>query len=189
MAVDVSHCGERTSREAIALSRRPVLVTHSNCRALSPGQPRCKSDELIRRLARGGGVVGLTVVPSFVGGGRAATLAGLLDHFDHVARLVGPEHVGLGSDLDFAVDPATGRPRPFYDLRGLDPPLRVFQIADGLLSRGWSPGDVRLALGGNFRRALAAIFPASSWSIVPERERRRDPFCPAPRRIGPAAGR
>ena len=98
-----------------------------------------------------------------------------------MARLVGVEHVGLGSDTDVdTIDPATGLPRSFYAIRGLDPVARVFQIADGLLRRGFSAADVQLVLGGNFMRALAAIWPAHTWSIADERELRRDPFCPAP---------
>jgi membrane dipeptidase len=188
MAIDVSHCGERTSLEAIGASRQPVLATHANCRALVPGQPRCKSDAVIRRLARGGGVIGLTVVRAFVGRQRFPTIDDLLDHFDHVVRVAGVEHVGLGSDVDFvALEGKSGRVRPFYAIRGLDPPARVFQIADGLLRRGYAPRDVQLILGGNFRRALAGIFPDSFWSPLPERETRRDPFCPAPRRVGPSS--
>jgi len=75
MAVDVSHCGERTSLDAIAASRRPVLITHANCRALVPGHPRCKSDETIRRMAMGGGVMGITFVRSFVSRGRSRECA------------------------------------------------------------------------------------------------------------------
>lgn len=186
MAVDISHCGERTSLEAIAVSRQPVLVTHSNCKALVPGQPRCKSDQVIRLMAAGGGVMGITTVPSFVSGSRSPTISQLLDHFDHVVRVAGVEHVGLGSDVDVtALDPATGRIHPFYAIRGLDPVGRVFQIADGLLSRGYSEAAVKLVLGGNFQRALTSIFPAQSWQLLPERETRRDPFCPAPYRRSP----
>lgn len=189
MAIDLSHCGERTSLDAIALSRQPALITHSNSRALVPAQPRCKSDTVIRAAAAKGGVMGITAVRAFVGRGTP-TLSDLLDHFDHVARLVGVEHVGLGSDVDVtAVDPATGRIRPFYDIRGLDPAARVFQIADGLLRRGYGPRDVELMLGGNFLRALAGIWPADSWSLVPEREARRDPFCAAPAPASPPRGR
>ena len=180
MAVDLSHCGERTTLGAIEASRVPVLVTHSNCAALVSTQPRCKSDAVIRALAAAGGVMGISVVRSFVGGPHA-TIEDLLDHFAHVARLVGVEHVGLGSDTDVdTIDPATGLPRPFYAIRGLDPVARVYQIADGLLRRGFSVADVELVLGGNFLRVLAAIWPASSWSVAAERELRRDPFCPAP---------
>lgn len=186
MAIDVSHCGERTSREAIEASRRPVLVTHSNCKALNP-HPRCKSDRLIRQMAAGGGVMGITAVRAFVGRGRPS-LDDLLDHFEHVARLVGVEHVGLGSDVDVtAVDPETGRPSAFYAIRGLDPVARVFQIADGLLRRGWSTRSVELVLGENFQRALTRIWHREPRRVDPARKLRRDPFCPPPRPAAPPA--
>jgi membrane dipeptidase len=189
MAIDLSHCGERTSLDAIAASRRPALVTHSNCRALVPGQPRCKSDAVVRALAAKGGVMGITLVRAFVGG-RPPTLERVLDHFDHVARLVGPEHVGLGSDVDIdASDPATGAPRPTYAIDGLVPAARVFQLADGLLGRGWPPRDVEGALGGNFRRALAAIWPPAGGGSGAAEPAARDPFCPAPRPHAPASAR
>ena len=180
MAIDISHCGPRTSLEAIAASRQPVLATHANCRALVPAQPRGKSDQVIKALAARGGVMGITVVRAFVARSLAPTLDDLLDHFDHVARLVGVEHVGLGSDADITtIDPATGRTNTFYSIRGLDPVARVFQIADGLLRRGYSAADVELVLGGNFRRALSAIWrePPTAAAAL---ETRRDPFCPAP---------
>ncbi len=183
MAIDVSHCGERTSRDAIAASRQPVLVTHSNCRALVPVQPRCKSDSLIRALAGRGGVMGITMVRAFVTSSRSPNIAHVLDHFDHVARLVGAEHVGLGSDVDVTgIDPATGRRNPVYAIGGLDPRARVFQIADGLLQRGWSRRAVEMVLGENFHRALGEIWRDPAPANLPTR---RDPFCPAPRRRVP----
>ncbi len=186
MGIDVSHCGERTSLDAIESSTRPVLITHSNCRALVPGQPRCKSDRVIQRMARRGGVMGITVVRAFVASGHVPTLDDLLDHFDHVAHIAGVEHLGLGSDLDAdGIDPSTGRPRVLYAIRGLDPRGRVFQIADGLLARGYTSDDVRLILGGNFLRALGEIWrPVKPPADPPTR---RDPFCPAPRPRVPAA--
>ena len=66
MAVDVSHCGDRTTLDAFELSSKPVLITHSNCRALTPGHPRCKSDEAIEKMAAKGGVMGITTVRNFV---------------------------------------------------------------------------------------------------------------------------
>ena len=181
MAIDVSHCGERTGLEAIDLARRPVLVTHSNCRALVPAQRRCRSDALIRALARKGGVMGITAVRPFVGGG-APTIDGYLDHFDHVRKIAGPEHVGLGSDVDLAPHSTrTPQGRALYTVVGLDPMSRVFQTADGLLRRGWGRDDVELVLGGNFRRALVSIWPpAAPPETIP-----RDPFCPAPDRRAP----
>jgi membrane dipeptidase len=168
----------------VRASRRPVLITHGNCKALVPGQPRSRSDALIRAVAKQGGVMGVTMVRAFVSGRRAPTLDDVLDHFDHVAQLVGVEHVGLGSDVDVtAVDPRTRRLNPFYDIVGLDPVARVFQIADGLLARGWSEASVRLVLGGNFERVLGEIWGKPEAAAVPVR---RDPFCPAPSRRVPA---
>jgi membrane dipeptidase len=163
MAVDISHCNERTSLDAIAASRKPVLITHSNAQALAP-HPRCKSDAVIRAMAARGGVMGITVVPAFVGKRLPVTLDDVLDHFDYVAKLVGVEHVGLGSDSDVdAIDPKTGRIRPRYDVRGLRQSRRTFDIAEGLLRRGYGDREVELILGGNFRRALAEI-----WNAAPE---------------------
>jgi len=168
MAVDVSHCGERTTLDAIAASSRPVLITHSNCRALV-GHPRCKSDAVLRAMAARGGVMGITAVRAFVSQPAEPSLDDLLDHFDHVARVAGPEHVGLGSDVDVdARDPRSGRVRPAYAIRGLDPARRTFEVVEGLLRRGWSPKDVEGVLGGNFRRALASIWGAPSTAPQPE---------------------
>ncbi|HET9766723.1 MAG TPA: membrane dipeptidase, partial [Thermoanaerobaculia bacterium] len=158
MAVDVSHCGERTTLDAFAASSKPVLITHSNCRALV-GHPRCKSDTVLRAMAVSGGVMGITAVRAFVSQPAEPSLDNLLDHFDHVARVAGPEHVGLGSDVDVdARDPRSGRVRPAYAIRGMNPARRTFEVVEGLLRRGWTVKDVEGVLGGNFRRALAAIW-------------------------------
>ncbi|HEX4963843.1 MAG TPA: membrane dipeptidase [Thermoanaerobaculia bacterium] len=158
MAVDVSHCSERTSLDAIAASIRPVLVTHSNCRALV-AHPRCKSDAVLRALAARGGVMGITTVAAFVSPHRHPTVEDLLNHFDHVARTVGVEHVGIGSDTDVdAADPATGRPLARYALHGLAPARRVFDLAEGLVRRGYGDDAIELILGGNFRRVLGEIW-------------------------------
>jgi len=158
MAVDVSHCSERTAMDAFAVSKKPVLITHSNCRALVP-HPRCKSDSAIRAMAKRGGGMGITVVPAFVKAGQPATIDNVVDHFDHVARLVGAEHVGLGSDADLdAVDPRTGRVRARYEVRGLQHLRRVFELTEKLVRRGYSDAQIELMLGGNFQRALTEIW-------------------------------
>jgi membrane dipeptidase len=162
MVIDVSHCSERTSLDAFAVSSKPVLVTHSNCRALV-ANPRCKSDAVIRALAARGGVMGVTAVAAFVSGRRRATIKDVLDHFDHVARTVGVEHVGIGSDVDLdAADPATGRPLARYAVQGLAPARRVFDLAEGLIGRGYSDRAIEQVLGGNFQRVLTQI-----WSTGP----------------------
>ena len=162
MAVDVSHCSERTCLDAFAASRKPVLVTHSNCRALA-ANPRCKSDAVIRAMAARGGVMGITVVAAFVSSRHPATIENVLDHFDRVARVAGVEHVGLGSDVDLdARDPRTGRVRARYEVRGLAPARRVFDLTEGLIRRGYSDRAIEQVLGGNWQRTLGEI-----WNTAP----------------------
>jgi len=151
MAIDVSHCGQRTSLDAIAASKKPVLITHSNCRALAPGVARCKPDEVIQAAARRGGVLGITAVRRFVRAAGNVTIEDVLDHFDHAVKLVGVEHVGLGSDFDLD-------PHPSYDIPGLNHANRVYELTDGLIRRGYADRDVSLMLGGNFQRALQQIW-------------------------------
>ena len=170
MTVDVSHCGDRTTLDAIAASSRPVAITHSNCRVLNPDYPRCKTDEAIRKMAAGGGVMGLTVYRAFVRGEDPTTIEHWLDHVDHVAKLVGVEHVGIGSDADIATSGAEGMkfynglPRKikrFYRFRKtmlideLDHPKRIYDITEGLLRRGYNDADIQGILGHNFKRMLA----------------------------------
>lgn len=157
MAVDLSHCGERTTLEAVEASSKPVLITHSNCRALAPPVPRCKSDEVITAAARRGGVIGMTNVRHFVRAVDPVTIEDVLDHFDHAIQLVGIEHVGVGSDLDLrGRDAATHLLK--YDIAGLNHPRRMYDLVEGLLRRGYTNGHIELILGGNFRRALSQIW-------------------------------
>ncbi|MBI3405329.1 MAG: membrane dipeptidase, partial [Acidobacteria bacterium] len=99
MAVDTSHCGERTTIDACSVSKKPVLITHSNCRAIT-NHPRCKSDDAIKAMGKSGGVMGITGVRMFVLDHEPTTVEHVLDQFDHVAKLVGAEHLGVGSDID-----------------------------------------------------------------------------------------
>jgi len=167
MAVDVSHSDDRTTLDALNVSRKPVLVTHSNCRALVPGSARCKTDDAIRLLASKGGVIGITMVRSFVHASGRATIENVLDHIDHVARLVGVEHVGIGSDVDLDGRDARIRPRKRFDLDGINYSQKIFDLTEGLVRRKYSTQDIALILGGNFQRALSTIWtreasPASS---------------------------
>jgi membrane dipeptidase len=167
MAVDVSHCDDRTTLDALNASRKPVLVTHSNCRALVPGSARCKSDQALRLLASKGGVIGITMVRNFVQTSGNATIENVLDHIDHVAALVGVEHVGIGSDVDLDGRDTRIRPRKRFDLDGIDYARKIFDVTEGLVRRNYSSENIALILGGNFQRALSAIWlpqtpPASS---------------------------
>ncbi|HSG47582.1 MAG TPA: membrane dipeptidase, partial [Longimicrobiales bacterium] len=179
MAVDVSHCGDRTTLDAIAASTRPVVFSHASARALLPGHLRCKTDEAIRAMAATGGVIGINFIRFMVRLQEPVTVEHVLDHFDYVARLVGVEHVGIGSDLDIEGNASPLRPpddppsfdAPNFDryqmhmnengresIAGLDHTKRVFDLTEGLIRRGYSDADISLMLGGNFRRVLSEIW-------------------------------
>jgi membrane dipeptidase len=174
MAVDVSHCGDRTTLDAFDVSKKPVLITHSNCRALNPNQARCKTDEAIKAMAAKGGVMGITEVRDFVSGKEPTTFESMLDHFDYVTKLVGVEHLGMGSDIDLqgydALPPeeikkeyrsggkANESIREKIDVDGLNYAKRPFDIAEGLLRRNYSDANIEAILGGNFRRVLKEIW-------------------------------
>ena len=183
MAVDVSHSGDLTSLDACGVSKQPVLITHSNCRALNP-HPRCKSDEAIRKMAATGGVMGITGVRMFVRNSEPTTIEHVLDHYDHVAKLVGPEHVGTGSDIDLYGYDALPAPirqklhagykasyafREKDDIEGLNHPKRTFDLAEGLIRRGYSDRDMEGILGGNFQRVLSQIWAAGQKPLDAER--------------------
>jgi membrane dipeptidase len=173
MAVDVSHCGDRTTLDAFELSRKPVLITHSNCRALAPGHPRCKTDEAIKKVGAAGSVMGITGVRMFVKNDEPTTIEDVLNHFDHVRKLIGPEHLGVGSDIDLygydAMPPEQNqRLRASYkgsygfrekiDVEGINHPRRMFDLTEGLIRRQYSDRDIEGILGGNFKRVLTQIW-------------------------------
>lgn len=156
MAIDVSHCADRTTLDAIEVSRKPVLITHSNCRTLVPNSGRCKTDEAIRKLAAKGGVFGVTLVRNFVRASGPATIEHVLEHIDHVVSLTGVEHAGLGTDVDQQGRDRQGARK--FDLDGADYSRKIYDITEGLVRRNYSAADIEAILGGNFRRALADIW-------------------------------
>jgi membrane dipeptidase len=166
MAVDISHCGDRTTLDVIEASAKPVLVTHSNCRALVPGSARCKTDAAIRKLAARGGVMGVTMERLFVGTGNTVTIENVLGHIDHIVKLVGVEHVGLGTDVDLDGRDGVLAAKKKNDLDGLQYSRKIFELTEGLIRRKYSPADIKLILGGNFQRALTSIWQAASVSPV-----------------------
>lgn len=173
MAVDVSHCGDKTTLDAFELSKKPVLITHSNCRALNPNHPRCKTDEAIKAMAAKGGVMGITEVRMFVSPKEPTGVDAMMEHFDYVAKLVGVEHVGVGSDIDllgYDAMPAdeykqlkagyksTYGFRDKIDLDGYNFAKRPFDLAEALIKRKYTDANIEAILGGNFRRVLKEIW-------------------------------
>ena len=173
MAVDVSHCGDRTTLDAFEISKKPVLVTHSNCRVLAGGHPRDKSDEAIKKVGAAGSVMGITGVRMFVKADEPTTIEHVLDHFDHVKKLIGPEHLGVGSDIDLygydKMPPELNKQlrssykgsygfREKIDVEGLDHPKRMFDLTEGLIRRKYTDAEIQGILGGNFQRVLKQIW-------------------------------
>jgi len=141
--VDVSHLNDAGLDDVLEISRRPVIASHSNARAIW-NHPRNLSDEQIRAIADGGGVIGATFATLFLRQDhKNATLEDLLHHIDHLVNVAGIEHVGLGSDYDgtsVLPDLASGEKYPI--------------ITAALLHRGYSPASVRKIMGENFRRVF-----------------------------------
>ena len=178
MAVDVSHCGDQTTLDALAAAKKPVLFTHATARALVPGHLRCKTDEAIQKMAVIGGVMGIAMIRFMVRGTEPVTMEHVLDHVDYVAKLVGIEHVAIGSDLDVAGNPNAingggfdPRTQPNFSryqyhedpdgaitIRGLNHVTRVFDLVEGLIRRGYTDSQIAQILGGNAIRVLSTIW-------------------------------
>lgn len=163
--IDVSHAGHRTALDIVAASSQPVVASHCNAYAVCPN-PRNLRDEAIAAIAERGGVIGVTAFPSLVRR-REPTLERMLDHIDHVAALVGIEHVGFG--LDFCsisqaswdsgrFSPAAYPPPPWVFPAGIAGPDEAPNLTAGLVRRGCGQAAVRGVMGGNLLRLFAAVW-------------------------------
>jgi membrane dipeptidase len=139
MLVDVSHVSERGFWDVLEHTTKPVIASHSNCRALCD-HARSLTDDQLRALGANGGVVGISFVPAFVDPERPS-LERVLDHIEHALAVAGPAHVGLGSDFD-------GGGTVLRD--ATEYPL----LTQGLLDRGHPPDVIRGVLGENLLRVL-----------------------------------
>lgn len=165
IVTDVSHCSDQTTWDVIATSKKPVIASHSNARAIAE-QPRNLTDDMIRAIAASGGLVGMVAVAGYVSQ-DAATLSRWVDHFDHVANLVGVDHLGVGFDFFteimamniFGDVPAWGPPGGMVPLEFAE--MATYRDVPGLtemlLQRGFTDDDLRKIYGGNLRRVLRAV--------------------------------
>jgi len=193
MMVDISHVADKTFWDAIATTKAPVIASHSSARALT-NAPRNMTDDMLRAVAKNGGVVQVNFFSGFVdedyrkaaaaqandkaaaeqayvdqlkAAGKAIDyievdridrewmakvprppLKSLIDHIDHIAKVAGVDHVGLGSDFD-GVSGATPQ--------GIDSAADLPKITQSLLDRGYSAEDIRKILGGNLLRVFREV--------------------------------
>lgn len=174
--LDVSHCSGPTTLEVARLSTAPIAATHVGCRALLD-VPRNKTDEEIRAIAATGGFVGIAAKSGFLVAGGAETgtdVADYVRHMEHVVQLVGLEHAAIGTDVGderkytraFAESvrrrfPEIGLVGESLDVAKIHPtgiggPGEVQNILVDLVSRGWTPEQVRDVAYGNVERVLAS---------------------------------
>jgi membrane dipeptidase len=192
MMVDVSHVSDQTFWDIVNTSTKPVIATHSGCRAIAD-VPRNLTDDMIRALAKTGGVVNVIFYPEHLEPGwsekkkrvdaaiapevqraseeeegdaahkklardrvrrdefakqlPAVSVLRLVDHIDHVVKLVGIDHVGIGSDFD-------GVQSTLSDLKDVS---ELPNLTRELLHRGYSESDIEKILGGNMLRVMEAV--------------------------------
>jgi membrane dipeptidase len=196
MMVDISHTADKTFYDVLAVSKAPVIASHSSCRALCSA-PRNMTDDMIKALAAKGGVIQINYHIGFLsqqfqdaskahpelgkeieaeskkrcGDNEACQLieadkitrdmvvqgklprvdwSEIITHIDHAVKLVGADHVGLGSDFD-------GADMPY----GMEDVSDIPQITNALLAKGYSPADVRKILGGNTLRLMQDVEAAA----------------------------
>jgi membrane dipeptidase len=176
MVVDVGHASDKTKLDALEISKKPIILSHGNCRALIPGGLRASTDEVIRKLAAKGGVMGITDIAFMVKSTDPVTVEDVVDHFDHVRDLVGIEHVGVGSDAGIESNDL-GSPSVLKDtlehadrrynvhggheiVQGMQGPTRMFELTAALVRRGYTDEQIRLVIGGNWARVLKDIWQA-----------------------------
>jgi membrane dipeptidase len=187
MMVDISHVADETFYDVIETSRAPVIASHSSARALAD-HPRNMDDDMLRALAKNGGVVMVNFYDAFLDQRKVdfnklanakqeefkkqypddakraqeelkkwteanapgkTPLSVLIDHIDHIAKVAGIDHVGIGSDFDGV--PLTGVPEGMEDISKLP------NITVELMKRGYSDGDIKKVLGENFLRVMGAV--------------------------------
>ena len=172
MVIDLSHCGDVTTLDAIEVSRDPVLFTHANPRS-SCNNIRNKTDEQIQALSEKGGVIGLTANSFFceIKKGVRPTIGDYITHIEYVANLVGVDYVGIGLDISEGLTkerydsyrrthPKLGYTYEFEEMfvNGMTSLNGYLRIAEGLVVRGFSNQEIEKILGGNLLRVFEKVW-------------------------------
>jgi membrane dipeptidase len=189
MIVDVSHVSDKTFYDALAVTTKPVIASHSSVRSIAE-IPRNMTDDMLKALARNGGVVGINFGAGFVNPkdaratmaninskaaeepnltGKAlddyaakeyereqgppahpsaATIDDVVANIDHVAKVAGIDHVGIGTDFDGISNDVP---------KGLEDASKMPALAAALRKKGYSEADVEKVMGGNFLRVMRQV--------------------------------
>ena len=154
MLIDVSHISDEAFYDVLKYSTKPVVATHSCCRALAD-HPRNMTDDMIVALAAAGGVIQINFYPVFLDSSfkeeemftaERPSYKRIADHIDHVVQLVGIDHVGIGTDFD-GIDVAPS---------GLDDISMMPVLFDELRYRGYSESDLNKIASENFFNAFSS---------------------------------
>lgn len=144
--VDLSHAGEKSFYDALSISSKPIVCSHSNCKALCD-VPRNLTDDQLRALAKHGGVAHITLYHGFLrNDSQEATVMDAIAHLEHAISVMGIEHVGLGTDFD-----GDG------GVRGLADSSELINFTLHLLRRRYSERDIARIWGGNWLRVMAQV--------------------------------
>ena len=138
--VDMSHAGEKSFYDALDISSKPIVCSHSSARALCD-HPRNLTDDQMRALAAKGGVAQTTIYHGFLRQDGEACILDVMDHLEHAIQVMGIDHVGLGTDFD-----GDG------GVRGLADASELMLFTKQLLRRRYSEEDIQKIWGGNFLR-------------------------------------
>lgn len=169
--VDLSHCGHKTTMDAIETSIGPVAFTHANPLALAKS-PRNKPDEAFKALAAKGGVAGVVLLPAWLTHHGKAGLEDYLNAIDYLVKLIGIDHVGLGTDFMEEIPAeimmaalkgiSAENLQKYYGstiVKGFESAAEFPKVTEGLLSRGYSPEDVKKVMGGNWLSLYEKVWP------------------------------
>jgi len=166
--IDLSHCGARTTMEAIEYSRYPVIFSHSNPRAVTK-HIRNKPDDQIQALAEKDGVIGMTWYSPLCNkkAGIRPDVSDYLDHIEYLVDLVGVSHIGIGTNIDETSTPenwnqyssrhpeqTNGYNYEEKRVKDLDWITKLPNITKGLVGRGYSDHEINKILGANLLRVF-----------------------------------
>ena len=143
--VDMSHAGDKSFYDALDISKAPIVCSHSSARALCD-HPRNLTDDMMRALAKKGGVAQTTLYHGFLKSNGEATILDAIAHLEHAIKVMGIDHVGLGTDFD-----GDG------GVPGLANASELIQFTRQLLARRYSERDIQKIWGGNFLRVMSQV--------------------------------